>query len=61
MVEEADETLYWLEILVESELTERKNVKAVYKEGLELVKIFSSARKTVKGELKGNKNQANAN
>jgi four helix bundle protein len=52
VVEETDETLYWLEILVESGFIDRKAIKDLYKEGLELVKLFSSARKTVGVELK---------
>ena len=46
VVEEADETCYWLELIDQSELS--NNLELVKKEAEELLKIFSSARKTFK-------------
>ena len=46
--EEADETLFWLELLVESELVTIKLVKALMKECEELLKIFAASLATAK-------------
>ena len=42
VVEEADETLFWLEILVESEIISQETINEVYSEGLEILKVMSS-------------------
>jgi len=46
--EEADETLYWLELAGECGLIDAKNLKALLNEANELVAIFTSTRKTAK-------------
>jgi four helix bundle protein len=46
--EEADETLYWLELLFESHLVQRGAVEGLIKEARELVAILSAGRKTAK-------------
>ncbi len=46
--EEADETLYWLEIIMESELMQYDRLKHLMKEADELVAIFTSSGKTTK-------------
>jgi four helix bundle protein len=47
VVEETDETMFWLEILTESGLADNNTSKDLLKRSTEFIKIFSSARKTV--------------
>jgi four helix bundle protein len=49
VVEEADETLYWLELLKESGLVQPERLGELIKEADELVAIAVSSRKTAKG------------
>lgn len=44
--EELDESLFWMEILVETEILEFKNVEKLVAEGSELMAIVSKARKS---------------
>jgi four helix bundle protein len=46
--EEADETLYWLELSVESKLMEMTEASPLIKEADELTSIFTASRKTAK-------------
>lgn len=46
--EEADETLYWLELAVESGLVKGSEVGDLIKEANELTAIFTASRKTAK-------------
>jgi four helix bundle protein len=46
--EEADETLYWLELLIEAGLLKDELAQGLVKEVGELVAIFSAGRKTAK-------------
>jgi len=48
VVEEADETLFWIEILSESELIKSELLKEIALEAEEIVKIFSNYRKKIK-------------
>ena len=48
VTEEADETLFWLELLVESGLAEAKAVQPLVSECTELLKIFSASLATAK-------------
>ena len=48
VVEEADETLFWLDLLVESNLSAADSVDRLRAECGELVKIFSSSFTTAK-------------
>jgi len=48
VVEETDESLYWLEILSESGLVKPERLRELIKEADELVAIATSSRKTVK-------------
>ena|SRR5215213_1389227 len=48
VVEEADETIYWLELLIEAEIVVKKRLDALYSEGNELVAIFAAALRTMK-------------
>jgi len=51
VVEESDESLFWLEVLEEANLANGEKLKSLKKESKELVQIFSSARKTLKSNL----------
>jgi len=51
VVEEADETCYWLELLEKSGLLEM-DIGCIKKEADELVKIFATSRKTLKAKIK---------
>jgi hypothetical protein len=48
VAEEADETLFWFELLVEAELVNTKAVEPLMKECKELLKIFSVSLTTAK-------------
>ena len=48
VTEEADETLFWLELLVESQLIDPKIVEPLIAECTELLKIFSASLATAK-------------
>jgi four helix bundle protein len=48
VVEEADETLFWLELLIEANIVSAKIVKSLAVECEELVKIFSASLATAK-------------
>jgi len=45
VVEEADETLFWLEILNETKLARKQTLEPFIAESLEILKIVSKARK----------------
>ncbi len=47
VIEETDETLFWMELLVESKIVPEKKLQPLLKEATELLSIFSSARKTL--------------
>ncbi|RNC87711.1 MAG: four helix bundle protein [Winogradskyella sp.] len=47
VVEEADETLFWLELLEESNFASQLELKPFKDEALEILKIVSRARKNV--------------
>jgi four helix bundle protein len=44
--EEADESLYWLELIKKSDISKEANINVLMKEADELTAIFTSARKT---------------
>ena len=48
VAEEADETLFWFELLSEADLVNVKLIEPLMKECLELLKIFSSSLATAK-------------
>jgi four helix bundle protein len=52
VVEETDETMFWLEVLIETELANLSVAKALLERATEFIKIFSKARKTVNLQLK---------
>lgn len=47
VVEEADETAFWLEILIEAEITNNENANRLLNEVSEILAIMAKARKTV--------------
>jgi four helix bundle protein len=51
VLEEADETLFWLEIIIEKNWLIKSITEPVWKEGNELTSIFVSSLKTVKSKL----------
>jgi four helix bundle protein len=48
VLEECDESLFWLEVIIEAELSTAEILHLLKKEALELTQIFSSSRKTIK-------------
>ncbi|HYD92364.1 MAG TPA: four helix bundle protein [Flavobacterium sp.] len=50
VLEEADETLFWLEIISEKEWLEKELLQPILKEANELTAIFASSLKTVKSK-----------
>lgn len=51
VLEEADETLFWLEIIIEKEWLNKSDVEPIWKEGNELTAIFVSSLKTINNRL----------
>jgi four helix bundle protein len=55
VVEEADESLLWLELLKESGITDGQKIDSLLKEAAELVAMFSASRQTAtRGQLSVN-------
>jgi len=52
VVEEADETVFWLEMLVDTEVVNRSNVEALVVEANELLAIFAASQRTAKSNRK---------
>jgi four helix bundle protein len=46
VVEEADESVFWMEIMIEAEILSTDKLNTLMKEGNEILKIVSAARKT---------------
>jgi four helix bundle protein len=46
--EKADETLFWLDMFIESGKVKKENIAGLYKEVDEIVAIFSASHKTAK-------------
>jgi four helix bundle protein len=53
--EEADETLYWLELLLETHLAESRAVERLITEAGEIVAILSAGRKTARTAVREGK------
>ena len=51
-IEEADESLYWLEMIVEAGLMSEKRLAGLVKEGDEIVAILTASSKTAKRNLR---------
>ena len=50
VLEEADESLYWLEVAKEAQLVEGKEIERLIKEANELTAIFAATDKTAKAK-----------
>jgi len=50
VVEETDETVFWIELLVETNIIPLKSIKGLNAEINELLAIFSTVRRTAKGK-----------
>jgi four helix bundle protein len=48
VVEEADETVFWLELLIECGIVPVKKMQAILVEANELLAIFSASRRTIR-------------
>jgi four helix bundle protein len=48
VVEEADEAVFWLEMMVESEFVSQEKLAPTYKEAEEILKVMSAFRKRLK-------------
>lgn len=48
VVEEADETVFWLEMIQEAEISKNKQTVTLNNEATEILKIVAKSRKTVK-------------
>jgi four helix bundle protein len=51
VLEEADETLFWLEIIKEKMWIAKSELELIWKEGNELTAIFVSSLKTVNNRI----------
>lgn len=49
IIEEADETLYWLEVCKEAQILATEVCQRLHGEGSEILKIFVATAKTLKG------------
>ncbi|SJZ54836.1 four helix bundle protein [Chitinophaga eiseniae] len=56
VLEEADESLYWLEILIATRIVASAMANTLIKEAKELVLIFNATAKTAKDNLSKSKN-----
>jgi four helix bundle protein len=50
VVEEADESAFWMEILIEAEIISESELFDLTKEANEILKVVSKARKTISGK-----------
>jgi len=48
VIEEADESCFWMEFIVDEKLLDEKQVVGLLQEGKELTAIFVASRKTIK-------------
>jgi four helix bundle protein len=51
VLEEADETLFWIEIIIAKQWISKPDLEAIWKEGNELTAIFVSSLKTVNDRI----------
>jgi four helix bundle protein len=52
VVEEADETLFWFELLVESDLFRKSDIDDLIKECTELLSVMAVTKKNLKSKIK---------
>lgn len=55
VIEETDETLFWLEFLVEGDIMSAAKLSSLTQEANELLAIFGATQRTVKARLSQNK------
>lgn len=48
VIEEADESVYWLELLIETKVIKAEKLNSLLKEAKELTAIFNASRSTIK-------------
>jgi four helix bundle protein len=48
VVEEADETVFWMELLVESGIVSKEKIQSLMSEANELLAIFAASRQTAR-------------
>ncbi len=53
--EEADETCYWIELLIESKIVGEVRLKELYNESVEISKILAVSRKTLLSKVNTSK------
>jgi len=49
VAEEADESVFWIELIEEMKILDSKRLQEILKEARELAAIFSASQKTAKG------------
>jgi four helix bundle protein len=52
VVEEADESVFWMEILVEAEIIKQNDISPLMNEANEILKVTAKARKSVSEKVK---------
>jgi four helix bundle protein len=52
VVEEADETLFWMELLIEAEIIKHEKINDLMNECIEILSIMAASRKTAKRTTK---------
>jgi len=52
VVEEADESIFWMEVLIEAEVIKQNEINALMNEAIEILKVVSTARKSVSDHKK---------
>lgn len=51
VIEESNETLFWLEIILEKQWINKSEIDIIWKEGNELTAIFVSSMKSIKDRV----------
>ncbi len=57
VVEEADETIFWLELLADGAVLKRERLQPLMDEAQQLLRIFASSRSTVLKKISNHKSQ----
>lgn len=57
VIEEADESVLWLELLIESLIVSEKNAGSLLKEANEILSIMSASKTTLREKINKSKNQ----
>lgn len=52
VVEEADETMFWHELLLEAEIVKKEKLSDLMREANEIIAIMTKARKTIKSKTR---------